>query len=349
MTETGKPDTAEELNTSELDGEPSGDSGESVDVVADEGSDKPVDEELAEDTPDEAPPDDETEQGAEPSPAAEDDDSVSDDDDGTEESDDGDGSDVDTPGHQPSPESSDEEPAEEEVGPQWKEVAHEARERVLELVDEVQGAEKTIEELRSEVAALAKAKAEAEEERDQYKEKMLRAAADLENFKRRSRRNEEEYKRYGIKDVVMELIPAVDNLERALDHVAKQLEAESTAGDESLIDGVKMVYRQILAALEKHGVKGFEALHEDFDPERHEAIQQVESTEFDTGTVVEQFQKGYFLHDRLLRPSLVSVAKRVDPPEEDEGSEEVTPEESSEVEQEHDEGGAPVDASESTD
>ena len=342
MTDTGKPDTAEELE-----GEVSGDSEESADTVVGEGAEKPMEGELSQGATKEAKPVDESEQGAEP--ASEDEGGASGDDDGVEQSDDQDGGDADASGHQPSSESSDDESAEEEVGPQWKEVAHEARERVLELVDEVQGAEKTIEELRLEVADLAKAKAEAEEERDKYKEKMLRSAADLENFKRRSRRNEEEYKRYGIKDVVMELIPAVDNLERALEHVATQLEAESTAGDESLIDGVKMVYRQILAALEKHGVKGFEALHEDFDPERHEAIQQVESTEFDTGTIVEQFQKGYFLHDRLLRPSLVSVAKRIDPPEEYESPEEVEPTENAEVEQDQDAEVPSVDASKCTD
>ena len=155
------------------------------------------------------------------------------------------------------------------------------------------------------------------EERDEIQNRLLRTAADLENFRRRAEREKEELKRYGIDKVVLELIPAVDNMERALEHA----QVKETEGSNSFIDGVRMVYRQILTALEKHGVTGFESVGERFDPERHEAIQQVETTEYDTGVVVEQYQKGYFLHDRLLRPAMVSVAKRIEAPQ-DEGTEE---------------------------
>lgn len=157
----------------------------------------------------------------------------------------------------------------------------------------------------AENAALKKNIEELTVECDEQKNRVLRVAADLENFRRRSQREKDDLRKYGIDRVVTELLPAVDNLERALNH------AETDAGDTSMIEGVRMVYRQLLAALEKHGVQGFEAKGMPFDPQRHEALQQVESTELPNNTVVDEYQKGYFLHDRLLRPALVSVAKNV--------------------------------------
>lgn len=170
-------------------------------------------------------------------------------------------------------------------------------------------------ELAEKEQALAQTREELEEtrqERDDFNNRMLRVAADLENYRRRSERDKEDLRRYGIDKVVLELIPAVDDMERALAHAAGRDE------DSSMIEGVKMVYRKILASLKKFGVEGFESKGQPFDPQRHEAIQQVETTEADTGTIIEEYQKGYYLHDRLLRPALVVVAKRVDPPEAEE-------------------------------
>ncbi len=160
-------------------------------------------------------------------------------------------------------------------------------------------------ELAAENVALKKNIEELTVECDEQKNRVLRIAADLENFRRRSQREKDDMRKYGIDRVVMELLPAVDNLGRALAH------AEADAGDNSMVEGVAMVYRQLLSSLEKHGVQGFESKGTPFDPQRHEALQQVESTELPNNTVVEEYQKGYFLHDRLLRPALVSVAKNV--------------------------------------
>lgn len=174
-------------------------------------------------------------------------------------------------------------------------------------------------ELAEEHNKLTEAHEELKEEAEQLNTRMMRAVADLENYRRRSEREKEDLKRYGIDDVVSELIPVVDNLERALGHADDQ-------GDESsLADGVRMVYRQLITALKKHGVEGFESVGEMFNPERHEAIQQVETPDHETGTVIEQFQKGYFLHDRLLRPALVSVAKHVEPEQDEEPLAETEP------------------------
>lgn len=145
-------------------------------------------------------------------------------------------------------------------------------------------------------------------ERDELKNRVLRAAADLENFRKRKEREKEELRKYGSDRLILEVLPAVDNLERALDH------SDKSEGSSTIADGVRMVLRQLLSGLEKHGVKGYASLHERFDPQRHEAIQQIETSEFETGVVMQEFQKGYFLHDRLLRPALVVVAKYVAPP-----------------------------------
>lgn len=144
----------------------------------------------------------------------------------------------------------------------------------------------------------------AEKERDEFKERWMRASADLDNLRKRTRRDKDEFRKYGHDKFALELIPVVDNLERALEHASK------SADSSSIVDGVQMVYRQIVGALEKHGIVGIDARGSKFDPEHHEAIQQVESSEHETGTVVEQYQKGYSIHDRLLRPAMVSVAKR---------------------------------------
>lgn len=165
-----------------------------------------------------------------------------------------------------------------------------------------------------------------EEERDEVKGRMMRVAADLENFRKRTAREREDMRKYGIDKVILELLPVLDNLERALQH------AENNAEDNSITEGVRMVYRQFLTALEKHGVKSFESKGDAFDPQKHEAIQQVETDEHDTGTVLEQYQKGYFLHDRLIRPAMVSVAKKVTTPEATEPADDVVEPELIEVE-----------------
>ncbi|WP_158542313.1 nucleotide exchange factor GrpE [Lujinxingia litoralis] len=164
---------------------------------------------------------------------------------------------------------------------------------------------KALEEANARIDALA-------EERDEVKNKLMRSVADLENYRRRVEREKEDLRKYGIDKVVSDLIPAVDNFERALQH------ADGKEDPGGIVDGVTMIYKQIINALAKYGVQGFVSKGEPFDPQRHEAIQQVETTEFDTGTVVEEYQKGYFLHDRLLRPAMVAVAKRIEAPQTEE-------------------------------
>lgn len=137
-------------------------------------------------------------------------------------------------------------------------------------------------------------------------ERFLRQVAELENFKKRMAREKGEAIRYANENLIKDLLAVLDNLERAVDH------AKGGDNGKPLLEGVEMVLKGFLDVLNKHGVTQISAKGEFFDPEKHEAIVQVESEEHEPNTVVEEHHKGYYLLDRLLRPSLVSVAK---PPE----------------------------------
>jgi molecular chaperone GrpE len=144
-------------------------------------------------------------------------------------------------------------------------------------------------------------------------DRFLRERADLENLKKRAARDREEALRYGNEALVRDILPVVDNLERALEH------ADSSGGDQALLDGVNLVLKGLLDALERHGAVCIPALGQRFDPERHEAMVQVESDEHEPNTVVREHQKGYVLRDRLIRPALVAVSKPREVPQSSEG------------------------------
>ncbi|MBI4490044.1 MAG: nucleotide exchange factor GrpE [Deltaproteobacteria bacterium] len=134
-------------------------------------------------------------------------------------------------------------------------------------------------------------------------DRFLRQAAELENFKKRVAREKAEAIRYANEGLVRDLLPILDNLERAVEH------AKGGGNGKPLLEGIEMVLRGFLEVLCKYGVTQISAIGEMFDPEKHEAIAQVESEEHRPNVVVEEHHKGYYLLDRLLRPSLVSVAK----------------------------------------
>lgn len=153
---------------------------------------------------------------------------------------------------------------------------------------------------REELQELLQAK---EQEARANEDKFLRQAAELENFKKRVAREKEEAIRFANEGLVRDLLPVLDNLERAVEH------ARSGGNGKPLLDGIEMVLQSCLEALGKHGVTRITAKGEVFDPEKHEAYAQVETEDFAPSTVVDEVHHGYFLRDRLLRPSLVSVAK----------------------------------------
>ena len=142
------------------------------------------------------------------------------------------------------------------------------------------------------------AQAEALENRDHY----LRARADLDNFRKRAQREKEDLLKFSNETILRELLPVIDNLERALQHAAVD-------GEKGLLQGVELTLGQFSKVLEKFNVVAIAAVGELFDPARHEAMGQIESTEQPPNTVVQLLQKGYLLNDRLLRPAMVLIAK----------------------------------------
>ncbi|MFK3940019.1 nucleotide exchange factor GrpE [Alkalihalobacillus sp. NPDC078783] len=131
--------------------------------------------------------------------------------------------------------------------------------------------------------------------------RLLRVQADYDNFRRRSREEKEAAAKYRAQGFIEELLPALDNFERALSVKPEGEEAKSLA------QGLNMVYGQLQEALKKEGVTAIETVGQVFDPHLHQAVMQVEEEGFDSNQVVEELQKGYKLKDRVLRPSMVKV------------------------------------------
>src|SRR6266851_112758 len=139
------------------------------------------------------------------------------------------------------------------------------------------------------------------------KDRLLRALAETENFRRRAQREREDTQKYAVSGFAKYLLTVVDNLRRALDAIP---EAEVTdPRTRSLLDGVAATERELLAALERHGVRRIDPKGERFDHNFHQAIFEAERPGAPAGTVIEVLQPGYMLHDRLLRPAMVGVAK----------------------------------------
>jgi molecular chaperone GrpE len=138
-------------------------------------------------------------------------------------------------------------------------------------------------------------------------DRLLRTAAEFDNFKKRSAKEKEDVQRFGIERLLKDFLPVMDNLERALDHAEQH-------DPRQVIEGVRLVQKLFETTLAKHGVLGFSALGKPFDPGLHEALMQQESDE-PAGTVVSEMAKGYKLNDRLVRPAAVVVSKPRTPAE----------------------------------
>ena len=138
-------------------------------------------------------------------------------------------------------------------------------------------------------------------------EKVLRASADLENFKKRAQKEKDELQRFGNEKLLKDLLPVVDNFDRALEH--------SRAGGDiaSLEKGVTMIRKLFEDALGKHGVKAFDSKGKPFDPNLHEAMQHVETDDMPANHVASELLRGFTLNDRLVRPALVMVSKKKTP------------------------------------
>lgn len=139
-------------------------------------------------------------------------------------------------------------------------------------------------------------------------ERLLRVTADYENFKKRQNREKEEALKFANEKLLKELLPVIDNMERATE-VAKKAVAESDADVVgSVVEGVEMVHKSFMDTFKKFGIEGFSAHGEKFDPAKHEAVAQREDASVPSGRVIEEYQRGYTLHGRLVRPSMVIVS-----------------------------------------
>jgi len=141
---------------------------------------------------------------------------------------------------------------------------------------------------------------------DEKQDRLLRALADIENLRRRSQRDREEYVKYANESLLRDLVPVLDNFDRAV----AAARAGGAAG--TVVEGIELIQRELLRVLERHGVTRYSAVGQPFDPSRHEAIARVVSTEQRPDTVVSETAPGYLLHGRLLRPALVAVAAAPD-------------------------------------
>jgi molecular chaperone GrpE len=166
----------------------------------------------------------------------------------------------------------------------------------LHLEEESQEKEKEIEELK-------KMLEEKEKEFKEHHDRLLRLAADFENYKKRATREKEDWAKFANEDLIRAILPFIDNLERAVNH------AQKVADTGVLIEGVRLTIQQLLQTLNKFGLSSFQSVGKPFDPAIHEAMLVVETDKHEPNQVVEEFQKGYLLNDRLLRPATVSVSK----------------------------------------
>ena len=167
----------------------------------------------------------------------------------------------------------------------------EKREAAEEIVPVEPSPEERLKELEAELA--------------ETKERYLRLYAEFENYKKRVQKDKEELLKYGTEPLMQELLTILDNLEMAIHHAGKDVTVES------LLQGVELTLKEFRKVLNKYGISEIEALGKPFDPAYHHAMSQVERNDIDDKTVVEEYRKGYLFKDRVIRPSLVAVSKKV--------------------------------------
>ena len=156
----------------------------------------------------------------------------------------------------------------------------------------------------AQIAELKEELARKEKEVTANYDKYIRAVADLDNYKKRAIREKADIIKYGKEDIIKDILPFVDSLDRASEHA-------DISDVQAFKEGIKLIQEQLLSCLKKHGVEKIDSVGLDFDPNFHEAMMQVESEEHEENKVVNEVQKGYLLNGRLLRPSKVCICKKM--------------------------------------
>lgn len=144
---------------------------------------------------------------------------------------------------------------------------------------------------------------ELKEQIDQLQDKCMRQMAEFENFRKRSEKEKSAMFETGARSVIEKILPVVDNFERGLAAIPEEEKGSPFA------DGMNMIYRQLMTELDNMGVKPIEAVGQEFNPDLHNAVMQVESQEFESGVIAQELQKGYTYHDSVVRHSMVAVAQ----------------------------------------
>jgi molecular chaperone GrpE len=149
----------------------------------------------------------------------------------------------------------------------------------------------------------------AQQQAADFKDKLLRALAEMENLRKRTEREVADSRAYAITTFARDILTVADNMHRALNALDVGLREQADASVKALLDGVELTERELLKVLDKHGVKKLEPLGQKFDPNRHQAMYEVPDASSPPGTVVQVIQDGFTIGDRVLRPALVAVAK----------------------------------------
>lgn len=151
--------------------------------------------------------------------------------------------------------------------------------------------------------------AEAKREAAEFKDKLLRTLAEMENLRKRTEREVLDARLYGIAGFARDVLAVADNMHRALEAIGPELRESVDAKVKALIEGVELTERELLKTLEKNGVKKFSPLGEKFDPNVHQAMYEIPTSDLPAGQVAEVIQAGYMIGDRVLRPAMVAVSK----------------------------------------
>jgi len=141
------------------------------------------------------------------------------------------------------------------------------------------------------------------------KDRLLRTLADMDNMRKRTEREVADARAYGISNFARDILGVADNMHRAMAALDEELRAKADEPTKVLLEGVELTERELMNVLEKHGVKRIEPLGQKFDPNRHQAMYEIEDVSVPAGSVIQVMQAGYLIGDRVLRPALVAVAK----------------------------------------
>jgi len=146
------------------------------------------------------------------------------------------------------------------------------------------------------------------EEIQDLKDQRLRAAAELENFRKRAEKDQSDALKYGVSNFAKEIISIKDNIERAQGSISDDVRSNDEV--KSVVEGLDLIAQSAVSTFEKIGIKKIESLNEKFDHNLHQAMMEIENDQVEPGTIVQELIPGYTLHDRLLRPAMVGVAKK---------------------------------------